>query len=198
MKNVCFVLFFCFVFAAFGQSEYYLESFPSKQELLKLNSVNTFTREPRSYVDEENFRCEGKLKFFKKGRDIDIRPIGEWKHYYPSEKVREAVLYDDKGNIQELFFFNEKGAFLSDSRYEYKKHQGVTYRIERFSAYNSNGTIIRKEYWYSRITYKGVFMEISLPKKIGVWQEFDDTGTAVLDTKEYKTKLAENLGILGR
>lgn len=195
MKYILFMLVITCAVFSYGQPEFYMESYPTKQELLKLNSIKTYERLSKEYIDEENMKCEGRLKFFRSGRDIDIRPVGEWKHYYPSGQQREVALYDEKGHIKELFEFDEKGAFLSDSRYEYKKHGGITYRIERYSAYNAKGTIVRQEFWFSKITTKSAFMVVSIPKKIGFWKEYDEAGTAVVETKAYKPKLASNLGL---
>ena len=198
MRNFFLILFLCTSYFAKTQPEYFLESYPTKQEMLRLNSAKEFTRASKQYLDEEDFKCEGKLKFFKRGRDIDIRPVEEWKHYFPSGKVKEAVLYDQSGNVKEVFLFSEKGAFLSDSRYHYKKLKGITYRIEKYTEYNAQGTIVKLEFWYSKISYSGIFMEISIPKKIGFWKEFDDKGTAILQKKGYKVKLAESLGLEAR
>lgn len=195
MRILLFFLLFSFTLVAYPQVEFYLESYPTKQELVRLNAMSSYARPVQEYTDEDGFRCSGVLKFFKKGRDIDIRPVGDWKHFYPSGKVKEAVLYNEKGQVKEVFAFNKGGSFVSDSRYTYKKHHGITYRIETYTVYNTEGTPQKIEYWYNRISFKSAFLHISAPKRIGIWKKFDEKGLAIVDKKEYKAKLAVNLGV---
>jgi len=135
---------------------------------------------------------EGKKRY--EGCFSDNIPVGEFKYYYPNEKLKTVSIFSKGGNEAITISYFETGSKKAEGSYLYTKKEGV------WKYYNEEEVLISEDIYLKNLkngVCKTFYPEGGMSEEIewengvknGIWRQYYTDGTMKLKTQFINDKL---------